>query len=225
MEEFEVRGEIYMRREDFRRMNTDREHAGEKLFINPRNSAAGTLKLQDPKIVAGRPLNFVAYYLRSPEGRLVSHHDNLKILRDRGFPVSEQSKVCKNVEAVVEYWKDWEKRRDSLPYDIDGVVVKVDSLAQQTRLGMIAKSPRWAIAFKFAARQEITILREIKLQVGRVGTITPVAEVDPIETSGAVITFASLANYDLIKEKNIVPISLKTNIKGDFSQRFNLKKT
>ena len=203
LDEFEVRGEVYMKREDFRRMNADREVAGEKLFINPRNSAAGTLKLQDPKIVAGRPLNFVAYYLRSPEGRLVSHHDNLKILRDRGFPVSEQSKVCKNVEAVVEYWKDWEKRRDSLPYDIDGVVVKVDSLAQQTRLGMIAKSPRWAIAFKFAARQATTILHEIKLQVGRVGTITPVAELEPVFVGGSTVSRATLHNEDYIKELDI----------------------
>jgi DNA ligase (NAD+) len=201
--EFEVRGEVFMRREDFRRMNEDRELAGDKLFINPRNSAAGTLKLQDPKIVAGRPLNFVAYYLRSPEGELVGHHDNLKKLRDLGFPVSEHSKVCKNVEAVVEYWKDWEERRDTLPYDIDGVVVKVDSLSQQTRLGMIAKSPRWAIAFKFAARQETTVLREIKLQVGRVGTITPVAELEPVFVGGSTVSRATLHNEDYIKELDI----------------------
>lgn len=205
LEEFEVRGEVYMKREDFRRMNADRELAGEKLFINPRNSAAGTLKLQDPKTVAGRPLNFVAYYLRSPEGGLVGHLDNLRILRKLGFPVSEHSKMCRNVEAVIEYWRDWEKRRDSLPYDIDGVVVKVDSLAQQTRLGMIAKSPRWAIAFKFAARQEITILREIKLQVGRVGTITPVAELEPVFVGGSTVSRATLHNEDYIKELDIRP--------------------
>ena len=205
LEEFEVRGEVYMKRGDFRRMNADRELAGEKLFINPRNSSAGTLKLQDPKIVAGRPLNFVAYYLRFPEGGLTDHHDNLKILRDLGFPVSEHSKVCKNVEAIMEYWKDWEKRRDSLPYDIDGVVVKVGSLAQQTRLGMIAKSPRWAIAFKFAARQATTILHEIKLQVGRVGTITPVAELDPVFVGGSTVSRATLHNEDYIKELDIRP--------------------
>jgi len=205
LEEFEVRGEVYMKRGDFRRMNADRELAGEKLFINPRNSSAGTLKLQDPKIVAGRPLNFVAYYLRFPEGGLTDHHDNLKILRDLGFPVSEHSKVCKNVEAIMEYWKDWEKRRDSLPYDIDGVVVKVGSLAQQTRLGMIAKSPRWAIAFKFAPRQATTILHEIKLQVGRVGTITPVAELDPVFVGGSTVSRATLHNEDYIKELDIRP--------------------
>jgi DNA ligase (NAD+) len=205
LEEFEVRGEIYMKREDFRGMNADRERAGEKLFINPRNSAAGTLKLQDPKIVAGRPLNFVAYYLRSSARGLVGHYENLKILRDLGFPVSEHSKVCKNVESVIEYWKNWENRRDSLPYDIDGVVVKVDSLAQQAQLGMIAKSPRWAIAFKFAARQETTILREIKLQVGRIGTITPVAELDPVFVGGSTVSRATLHNEDYIKELDIRP--------------------
>ena len=203
LKEFEVRGEVYMKREDFRRMNADRELAGEKLFINPRNSAAGTLKLQDPKIVSGRPLNFVAYYLRSAEGGLVGHHENLTILREMGFPVSQHSKVCKNVEAVVEYWQEWERRRDSLPYDIDGVVVKVDSLAQQTRLGMIAKSPRWAIAFKFAARQATTILHEIKLQVGRVGTITPVAELEPVFVGGSTVSRATLHNEDYIKELDI----------------------
>jgi DNA ligase (NAD+) len=205
LKEFEVRGEVYMKREDFRQMNADRELAGEKLFINPRNSAAGTLKLQDPRTVAGRPLNFVAYYLRSTEGDLVGHHDNLAILRELGFPVSQHSKVCKNVEAVVEYWQDWEKRRDSLPYDIDGVVVKVDSLAQQSRLGMIAKSPRWAIAFKFAARQATTILREIKLQVGRVGTITPVAELEPVFVGGSTVSRATLHNEDYIKDLDIRP--------------------
>jgi DNA ligase (NAD+) len=205
LKEFEVRGEVYMKREDFRRMNAGRELAGEKLFINPRNSAAGTLKLQDPKIVAGRPLNFVAYYLRYTERGLVGHHDNLAILRELGFPVSQHSKVCKTVEAVIEYWKDWEKRRDSLPYDIDGVVVKVDSLAHQTRLGMIAKSPRWAIAFKFAARQATTVLREIKLQVGRVGTITPVAELEPVFVGGSTVSRATLHNEDYIKELDIRP--------------------
>ena len=205
LKDFEVRGEVYMKREDFRRMNADRELGGEKLFINPRNSAAGTLKLQDPKIVAGRPLNFVAYYLRSSEGGLVSHHDNLTTLRDLGFPVSEHSKVCKNVEGVVEYWRDWEMRRDTLPYDIDGIVVKVDSLVQQTRLGMIAKSPRWAIAFKFAARQATTTLREIRLQVGRVGTITPVAELEPVFVGGSTVSRATLHNEDYIRELDIRP--------------------
>ena len=205
MDEFEVRGEVYMKRADFRRMNEERELAGEKTFINPRNSAAGTLKLQDPKIVAGRPLNFVAYYLRSEAVSLTSHRENLKILREVGFPVSEHTRVCKNMNGVIEYWKEWERRRDSLPYDIDGVVVKVDSLPQQERLGTIAKSPRWAIAFKFAARQERTILKEIKLQVGRIGTITPVADLEPVFVGGSTVSRATLHNEDYIKELDIRP--------------------
>jgi DNA ligase (NAD+) len=203
MNEFEVRGEVYMKREDFRKMNEDRELAGEKAFINPRNSAAGTLKLQDPKIVAGRPLNFVAYYLRSGGIELSSHYENLKILRDLGFPVSEHTRVCRDVDDIVGYWKEWEGRRDSLPYDIDGVVVKIDALRQQERLGTIAKSPRWAIAFKFAARQATTILRDIVLQVGRVGTITPVAELEPVFVGGSTVSRATLHNEDYIKELDI----------------------
>jgi len=205
MDEFEVRGEVYMKRDDFRRMNDTRELAGEKTFINPRNSAAGTLKLQDPKIVAGRPLNFMAYYLRTENFGLSSHNENLRILRDLGFPVSEHTRVSKDVEGVVGYWKEWEKRRDSLPYDIDGVVVKVDSLSQQERLGMIAKSPRWAIAFKFAARQAMTTLQDITLQVGRVGTITPVAELEPVFVGGTTVSRATLHNEDYIKALDIRP--------------------
>ena len=203
LNEFEVRGEVFMKRDDFRRMNEERELGGEKLFVNPRNSAAGTLKLQDPKIVAARPLNFVAYYLRG--GTLVSHHENLSILRDLGFPVSEYTRTCKNIESVIEYWKEWETRRDSLPYDIDGVVVKVDSLRQQERLGTIAKSPRWAIAFKFAARQATTTLRNIIFQVGRFGTITPVADLEPVFVGGTTVSRATLHNEDYIKELDIRP--------------------
>ncbi|TSA21714.1 NAD-dependent DNA ligase LigA [bacterium] len=205
MDEFEVRGEVYMKRDDFRRMNDTRELAGEKTFINPRNSAAGTLKLQDPKIVAGRPLNFMAYYLRTENVGLSSHNENLRILRDLGFPVSEHTRVSKDVEGVAGYWEEWEKRRGSLPYDIDGVVVKVDSLSQQERLGMIAKSPRWAIAFKFAARQAMTTLHDITLQVGRVGTITPVAELEPVFVGGTTVSRATLHNEDYIKELDIRP--------------------
>ena len=205
MTSFEVRGEVYMKRDDFRRMNEDRELAGEKTFINPRNSAAGTLKLQDPKIVAGRPLNFVAYFLRTQQVQLSSHQENLKTLRELGFPTSEHTRLSKDVEGVIAFWKEWENRRDSLPYDIDGVVVKVDSLSQQDRLGTIAKSPRWAIAFKFAARQATTTLRDITLQVGRIGTITPVAELEPIFVGGSTVSRATLHNEDYIRELDIRP--------------------
>ncbi|MEK6757165.1 MAG: NAD-dependent DNA ligase LigA [Bacteroidota bacterium] len=203
LETFEVRGEVYMKRDDFQKMNEERELAGERPFINPRNSAAGTLKLQDPKIVATRPLNFVAYYLRLEAVELASHYENLKILRELGFPASEHSRLCRNLDEVIRYWKEWEDRREDLPYDIDGVVVKVDALRQQDRLGMIAKSPRWAIAFKFAARKATTLLRDIKLQVGRIGTITPVAELDPVFVGGTTVSRATLHNEDYIEELDI----------------------
>ena len=205
LEDFEVRGEVYMKRDDFRRMNEERELAGEKPFINPRNSAAGTLKLQDPRIVATRPLNFVAYFMRSETKELSSHSENLRILRELGFPVSEHARASTTVDDVVRYWSEWEARRDDLPYDIDGVVVKVDSLAQQARLGTIAKSPRWAIAFKFAARKARTTLKDIRLQVGRIGTITPVADLEPVFVGGTTVSRATLHNEDYIKELDIRP--------------------
>lgn len=201
--DFEVRGEVYMEREDFRRMNEERELAGEKTFINPRNSAAGTLKLQDPKIVAMRPLRFVAYYLSAERFELQSHANNLQLLRELGFPVSGHARLCRSIGEVTAYWKEWQDRREELPYDIDGVVVKVDLLRQQERLGAIAKSPRWAIAFKFAARKATTRLKGITLQVGRVGTITPVAELEPVFVGGSTVSRATLHNEDYIRELDI----------------------
>ena len=201
----DVRGEAYMNREDFRKMNEERELIGEKTFVNPRNSAAGTLKLQDPKIVAQRPLNFVAYYLLAKRRTDASHFDNLQQLRKLGFPVSEHSRRCKNIDEVIQFWRKWEDQRDTLPYDIDGIVVKVDSLAHQEKLGTIAKSPRWAIAFKFAARSVQTVLKNITLQVGRTGTITPVAELEPVFVGGTTVSRATLHNEDYINELGIRP--------------------
>jgi DNA ligase (NAD+) len=173
--------------------------------VNPRNSAAGTLKLQDPKIVSQRPLSFVAYYLLAKRGTAASHFDNLQQLRKLGFPVSEHSKRCKNIDEVIQFWKKWEDQRDTLPYDIDGIVVKVDSLAHQEKLGTIAKSPRWAIAFKFVARSVQTVLKNITLQVGRTGTITPVAELEPVFVGGTTVSRATLHNEDYINELGIRP--------------------
>ena len=201
--EFEVRGEVFMTRSDFERMNEEREKAGERLFVNPRNSTAGTLKLQDSKVVAQRPLKFISYYLRSPQGALKSHNENLDLMKKLGFPVSEHTRHCKTIEHVIEYWRQWELRRDELPYDIDGIVVKVDDLRQQEWLGAIAKSPRWAIAFKFASRKQETVLHDILLQVGRVGTITPVADLEPVFVGGSTISRATLHNEDYIKELDI----------------------
>jgi DNA ligase (NAD+) len=199
----EARGEVFMKRLDFQHMNEERQLAGEKTFVNPRNSAAGTLKLQDPKIVALRPLNFVSYYLRTNDSVLTSQHDNLQLLRDLGFPTSEHGKICRSIDEVIEYWKEWERRRDELPFDIDGVVVKVNSLQQQEELGAVAKSPRWAVAFKFASRQAETQLKAIRLQVGRLGTITPVAELEPVFLGGSTVSRATLHNEDYVQELDI----------------------
>ncbi|MFH0989137.1 MAG: NAD-dependent DNA ligase LigA [bacterium] len=202
-EEYEVRGEVYMTRDNFQIMNAEREQKGEKLFVNPRNSTAGTLKLQDPKIVASRPLKFVAYFLRSNTAAFTSHSANLQWLGDQGFPVSPHSRLCATIDDVVAYWKEWEPRRGELPFDIDGVVIKIDSIAQQEILGSIAKSPRWAIACKFSARQVETVLNTILLQVGRIGTITPVADLQPVFVAGSTISRASLYNEDYIRELDI----------------------
>ena len=199
----EVRGEVLMFRTDFERLNEDRERQGEKPFINPRNCTAGTLKLQDPKIVAGRRLRFFAYALYTDAVQLRSHHDNLRLLRSLGFTVDEHARRFDAIEGVVGFWKEWESRRDTLPFDIDGVVVKVDSLAQQSELGAIAKSPRWAIACKFASRKGETHLNGIRLQVGRIGTITPVADLEPVFIGGTTVSRASLYNEDYIRELDI----------------------
>jgi len=199
----EVRGEAFMHRKDFDAMNEQRSNAGEKVFINPRNATAGTLKMQDPKIVASRPIQMYAYFLVRAEERLESHSANMKKLRVLGFPVNEHTVSCKTIDEVIAFWKRWEEKRDTLPYDIDGIVVKVDSLRQQERLGTIAKSPRWAVAFKFASRKAETRLNGIRLQVGRVGTITPVAELDPVFVGGTTVSRATLHNTDYIAELDL----------------------
>ena len=199
----EVRGEAFMKRKDFQHMNEERQLAGENTFVNPRNSAAGTLKLQDSRLVAQRPLNFVSYFLRTDDRELTSQHENLQLLRNLGFPTSEHIKICQSIDEVIEYWNEWEHGRDELPFDIDGVVVKVDSLKQQERLGAVAKSPRWAVAFKFASRQAETRLNNIRLQVGRLGTITPVAELEPVFLGGSTVSRATLHNEEYIRALDI----------------------
>ncbi len=199
----EVRGEVIMTRRDFQRMNEERERAGEKTFINPRNSAAGTLKLQDPRLVAARPLMFYAYWLRAPRKAGRNHTDNLALLRAMGFLVDDHAKRCSGIDEVIAHWKELEGRREGLAFDIDGIVVKVDSLRQQEELGAIAKSPRWAIACKFTSRKAETQLQDIRLQVGRTGTITPVAVLDPVFIGGITVSRASLYNEDYIRALDI----------------------
>lgn len=199
---FEVRGEVYMAKRDFEAMNEERALAGEKTFANPRNSTAGTLKMLDPRIVATRPLAAFMYYLAA-DVPLRSHAENLDLLRALGFPVNMNRAVCANVEEVLAFCDEWERRRDELPYEIDGVVVKVDSIEQQERLGAVSKAPRWAIAYKFEARTARTHLNGITMQVGRLGTVTPVAELEPIFLAGSTISRATLHNADFIAEKDI----------------------
>ena len=210
----EVRGEAFMHREDFQRMNRQREDAGEKAFINPRNATAGTLKLQDPKEVARRRVRFSAYSLLAPEGTVATHFESLDVLRSLGFPVSPIVTRAWTVSEVLGFWREWQEKRDSLPFDIDGVVVKVDALAQQRRLGAIAKSPRWALAAKFASRKAQTRLRAITLQVGRVGTLTPVAELEPVFVGGTTVSRATLHNSEYIASLDLRPGDMVSLEKG-----------
>jgi len=199
----EVRGEAFMHRKDFDAMNAQRSAAGEKAFINPRNATAGTLKMQDPRIVASRPIQMFAYYLQGEGDRFTHHSVNLETLRALGFPVNSHTTLCRSIDEVIAFWTRWEAKRESLPYDIDGIVVKVDSLRQQESLGTIAKSPRWAVAFKFTSRKAETRLQGITLQVGRVGTITPVAELEPVFLGGTTVSRATLHNLDYITELDL----------------------
>lgn len=203
LKNFEVRGEVYMRIADFEGLNKERENKGEKLFANPRNSTAGTLKLQDPKIVAGRKLKVFFYSLINLDEELQSQEENLKLLSRLGFPVNPNYKVCKNINEVLSVCNKFEEMRDTLEYEIDGAVIKVNSIHQQKILGSIAKSPRWAVAYKFKAKQAFTKLNDITWQVGRTGAITPVAELEPVKLAGSTISRATLHNFDEIQRKDI----------------------
>ena len=202
--DFEVRGEVFMPIDKFNKLNDERERDGEKLFANPRNSTAGTLKLLDPKIVDKRPLDiFLYYFLLEDQSELGSQLESLNYLKELGFKINSNYKICNDINEVVQYCREWEQKRENLPYEIDGVVIKVNSFKQQQRLGSIAKSPRWATSFKFKAKQVITKLNKVTWQVGRTGAITPVAELEPIELAGSVICRATLHNYDEIQRKDI----------------------
>jgi len=203
LNQFEVRGEVFMELEAFKKLNEERELNGEKTFANPRNSSAGTLKLQDPQLVAKRPLQIFVYYLFSEKDELTSQSENLILLGDLGFRINKNYRVCNSIEDVLQFCNEWEEKRNELPYEIDGVVIKVNSLKQQKILGTIAKSPRWAVAYKFKAKQANTKLNNITWQVGRTGTLTPVAELEPVFLAGSTISRATLHNIDEIKRKDI----------------------
>jgi DNA ligase (NAD+) len=200
---FEVRGEAYMEIEAFEKLNNRREEAGEKTFANPRNCVSGSLKLIDPKLVAERPIDLFLYYFISDKSKPNTQYENLKLMQSLGFKVNNNFKLCKSINEVIEYCRYWEDERYNLPYEIDGVVIKVNNLKFQQELGSIAKSPRWAVAFKFKAKQVQTKLNAVTWQVGRTGAVTPVAELEPIFLAGSTISRATLHNYDEILRKEL----------------------
>lgn len=201
--DFEVRGEIFMHKDDFVELNREREERGEKLYANPRNLTAGTLKQLDSKEVARRPLKVACYYLFTDDVKLQSHSDNIEILKQLGFPIGYALQKCNTVSELFDFIGYWEQHREALPFFIDGIVIKVDSLAQQRELGFVARSPRWAIAYKYEAVKESTLLKDITFQVGRTGVVTPVAELEPVFVAGSTISRATLHNNDYITSLDI----------------------
>jgi len=200
----EVRGEVYMSREDFFALNERQVADGDKVFANPRNAAAGSLRQLDPSITARRPLRMFVYSAgEMSDTTAETHWDFLQQLRDWGFPTNPMSRLCTSAEEVLETYTDIQTKRAELPYDIDGVVYKVNRLDWQRRMGVRSRAPRWATAHKFPAEQAETMLRAITIQVGRTGALTPVAELEPITVGGVVVSRATLHNEDEIQRKDI----------------------
>jgi DNA ligase (NAD+) len=202
----EVRGEVYLPLAGFQQLNQERQEQGEPPFANPRNAAAGSIRQLDPKVAAKRPLALVCYgvgVLVEVENNLVSQTGLMAYLASFGLPVSDQARQVRGIEAAVTYFEDLQQRRDSLPYEIDGMVIKVDDLRLQQELGEKSRSPRWAIACKFPPRQAVTRINDILLSVGRTGVITPVAVFEPVELSGVTVSRATLHNWDEIRRKDI----------------------
>ncbi|MFJ7639775.1 MAG: NAD-dependent DNA ligase LigA [Peribacillus sp.] len=200
----EVRGEAFMPKRSFEGLNAAKEERGEEPFANPRNAAAGSLRQLDPKLAAKRNLDIFLYAIADlGETGVGSHGEALDLLDELGFKTNKERKTCSNIDEVLAYIENWTEQRPNLAYDIDGIVVKVDSLEQQDELGFTAKSPRWAIAYKFPAEEVVTTLRSIELNVGRTGVLTPTAVLDPVRVAGSTVQRASLHNEDLIREKDI----------------------
>jgi DNA ligase (NAD+) len=197
---FEVRGEIMMTRKSFEAMNRQQEQTGGKIFVSPRNAAAGSVRVLDPTITAQRRLDFFAYYLYV-DGKVpfAKHSDSLTVLKQLRFRASDDWKLCDGIDAVIAYCDAWDTKREKLAYDIDGVVIKLNSTALQNELGFTAKAPRWAIAYKYPARQETTVVNDIIVQVGRTGTLTPVAVLEPVQVGGVTVSRSTLHNMDEIE--------------------------
>ncbi|MFW6381329.1 MAG: NAD-dependent DNA ligase LigA [Bacillota bacterium] len=202
-QDLEVRGEIYINREDFSRLNQNRLEQGKEPYANPRNLAAGSVRQLDPRVAASRPLSFLAYTLiNGQQDGFETHQQILKFLRELGFKVNWYQK-CQGVSELVDYYHDWRARREDLPFEIDGLVVKVNDLDLRDQLGSTSKSPRWAIAFKFPAQQKTTTVKDIVVTVGRTGALTPSAVLEPVEVDGSTVSRATLHNQDEIDRKDV----------------------
>ncbi len=195
---FEIRGEVFMHRAAFERLNTSREELGEVPYANPRNFASGTVKMQDSKEVKKRPLDCFLYAFHSEKDEFKTHWESLQSIKTWGFNTSEHSKLSKNIEEVLTFISYWEEKRFTLGFDIDGIVIKVNSIAQQQELGFTAKSPRWAISYKYKAAEVQTVLEKVTYQVGRTGAVTPVANLKPVLLAGTTVKRATLHNADEI---------------------------
>ncbi|PIZ84465.1 MAG: DNA ligase (NAD(+)) LigA [Candidatus Omnitrophica bacterium CG_4_10_14_0_2_um_filter_44_9] len=203
-EALEIRGEAFMSRKDFQVLNKEREEEGRAVFANPRNATAGTLKTLDPKIVSKRRLLFLVHSIGAFSGiEFSSQNDFLDKCGSWGLPIDHHTKHCATFEDVIGYCRNWQEKRDTLGYEVDGIVIKVNSYKQQERLGFTAKSPRWAIAYKFQARQATTTVKNITVSVGRTGVLTPVAELQPVECAGVIISNATLHNFDEIERLDV----------------------
>jgi DNA ligase (NAD+) len=237
---FEVRGETVMNRRAFERLNAEREERGLSRFANPRNAAAGSLRVLEPQVTASRRLDYYTYFLLE-DGKPVmpSHWQSLEELVRLGFKVNPQRELCEDVEAVARFCAGWEAKRDDLPYEIDGVVIKVDSVEQQQRLGYTAKAPRWAIAYKYPARQAVTTVDGIEVQVGRTGALTPVAHLKPVTVGGVTVSRATLHNEDEIerlgleigdevvieRSGDVIPRVVRVHSQGSYRKLFRMPST
>src|ERR1039457_2690889 len=235
--QFEARGETVMNRRAFERLNAGRDERGLSRFANPRNAAAGSLRVLEPSITASRRLDYFAYLLLT-DGRPAydSHWQSLEELSRMGFKVNPNRRLCANVEEALAFCAEWEARRNDLPYEIDGVVLKVDSVEQQRTLAFTAKAPRWAIAFKYAARQAVTAVEGIELQVGRTGALTPVARLRPVEVGGVTVARATLHNEDEIerlgleigddvvieRSGDVIPKVVRVHALGSYRRKFQM---
>ena len=199
----EVRGEVYFPTKGFEKYNKEKAKRGEPVFANPRNAAAGSLRQLDPRIVASRPLDIFIYFISHSEKDFSTHEKAVAALKEAGFRVNPLTKKVKNIEGAIKYCNDLEEIRETLDYEIDGAVIKVNSFSQQKQLGATSKHPRWAISYKFAAKQATTKLNDIAIQVGRTGALTPVAILKPVQVGGVTVSRATLHNFDELKRKDI----------------------